>query len=157
MTYNTDLTPKHMYRNMAIAPTPRIRYEDVPEIDDFNWYNGQETRSVWCEDKKTREVLFIVTPPDTMRKALLVGYMAGLAAGYREHHNYGTERIHDLFAEDVAHYQLYGFYPDEEFVSDPDIAAPPEMDDLPEQDVDQTMPKSGQRGRTPAGEAMATS
>lgn len=135
MNFNHKLHPKHIYRNLNPYIAPRLRSDDVPDIDEFNFTSGKETRSIWCEDKDTGKTLFVCAPPKTMREALSAGYMMGKAAGYKTYDRCGEFLIEDLFAENVAHYQLYGYYPDEVPPAPPmqegDLDQSIELDDLP--------------------------
>ena len=110
---NRDLHPKHIYRSLSPYVTPRLRDEDRPCVDDFNWYQGEVRDVVWCEDKQTNDTLFVCPPPKTMREALLMGFMMGRASGYKEYDYAGLDLLRGIFEEDLAHYQLYGYYPDE--------------------------------------------
>lgn len=130
-------------------PAPRLRQDDIPDVNDFEWHTGTETRSIWCTDKETGETLFVVPPPRTLREALLIAYMAGKASGWKDRDYYGGDcLIQEIFGADIAHYQVTGYWPDEAYVPpmEPD-GPPPDMDDLPEQIVDADVPIEGQRGR----------
>ena len=147
MTFNHKLHPKHIYRDLNPFITPRLRSDDMPDVDDFIFTRGKETRSLWCEDKLTRETLFVCSPPKTMREAMIAGYMMGKAAGYKSHEYYGSGLVDDLFAEDRAHYLLYGYYPDEmpdspPIVSDPSEVEGPALGDLPTAEDDPVISKA---------------
>ena len=84
-----------------------------------------------------------------MREALLLGFMAGKASGWKDRDFYGGEDlIQQIFGADIAHYQVTGYWPDEAFTPPmPCDEDPPEMDDLPAQTVDPDIPPPGRRGR----------
>lgn len=137
-----------MYRILDPYVVPRIRHDDVPDVDDFKWSASKETRAVWCEDKGTGETLFVCSPPKTMREALLAGFMMGKAAGWKERDANGMALIEEIFDQDVAHYTLYGYWPDEHFETHVHDTTPPEaVDDLPEQTCTEELPRPGQRAR----------
>lgn len=121
MEFNPKIHPEHLFRNLNPHVTPRVRHEDIPDVDDFEWNFGEKSPSIWCTDKRTQETLFVVAPPKTMREALIAGFMAGFASGYKTFDYTGLRLIEDLYREDVAHYQLYGYYPNEEPVEAPPI------------------------------------
>jgi len=113
INFNKSLHPKHMYRNLRMSITPRVRHEDMPKVDDFTWTNSSISTSIYCEDNLTGQTLFIVPEPKSIREAMLSAYIAGKAAGWKERDAYGNLLLKELFEEEVAHYQLYGYYPDE--------------------------------------------
>jgi len=146
--YNHKLHPKHMYRDLSPFVTPRLRGEDMEGLlEEVNFTKGKETRSIWCEDKKTKETLFVCPPPKTMREAIMMGYMMGKAAGYKSRDYFGDDLRTDLFGEDVAHYVLYGYYPDEEPpapepISETDFLTAMDKEELPELDIPELRPKA---------------
>ena len=149
MRFLASLHPKHLYRSLRPYPRPRIRRDDVPDVEDFHWSVGTETRSIWCEDKDTGQTLFVVTPPRTLREALLIGFMAGRADGWKDRDFYGPDDlIKQIYGADMAHYMVTGYWPDEEIdPSGDDPDGPDAVDDLPEQTVTDDRPIRGQRGR----------
>lgn len=149
MAFNPKLHPKHLWRILNPRPAARIRQDDIPDVEEFEWHTGQETRSIWCSDSETGETLFVVPPPRTMREALLLGFMAGKARGWKDRDFYGGEDlIQQIFGADIAHYQVTGYWPDEAFTPPMlNDEEPPEMDDLPEQTVDGDIPPKGRRAR----------